>query len=222
MKSLAVNTPAPVKVKKPHRSLRGGYEEDAATKARREATAKRAREAHLRSERRAHGMSQLSEEEVTALTARLAKAEAEVEALRSAARADVAVPRMLAEFHAEAESAGASEPREAAAEMFISCVDAAWRSHLRKALGPREPSSEAVSPAPVPAPPPTPTPTPSLRAGETWDSTPGVTGIYIDDEWVQFVDDESRGVDQIARHDWQLRKVFPDGVCGEALHREEG
>ena len=69
--------------------------------------------------------------------------EAEVEALRSAARADVAVPRMLAEFHAEAESAGASEPREAAAEMFISCVDAAWRSHLRKALGPREPSSEA-------------------------------------------------------------------------------
>ena len=141
VRSLAVNQPKTPKTTS--RGARNG-DEDAATRARREATAERAREAHLKSGRRARGVN---DEEMAALRQRAAAAEAEVAALRAAAsersasdRADededagAALPRLLATFLADATAAGAPDPQAAAAEVFVTCVDADWRAALRQAL----------------------------------------------------------------------------------------
>ena len=126
--------------------------------------------------------SRLAAAEADAADARAALATAAAAAAAAAARdsdrprpparaaPEAAAPALLEDLLARATAAGAAHPRAAAAELLVSFLDANWRSPLRAALsGPDESAGDDAD----------------------WDAA-GVTGIYIDDEWVQFVDDDSR------------------------------
>jgi len=197
-KSLAVNQPkTPRTASKKH----ANGADDAATRARREATAERAREAHLRSERRGRGAG---DGERAALLRRVAAAEAEAAALRAerdargggAAAAASAAPRLLASLLDDARAAGAADPQAAAAEVFVTLLEPDWRASLRRALeGPARPERAPWEPA---APDDRwdarrPRSSGDASVSPTMDrQVTGVTGIYVDDEWVQFMDDDTR------------------------------